>query len=63
MTHWRSLGEDEAWALDAVREGGNFGVICEGLCRWHGADEVAMQAASFLKRWVTDGLISAVDSE
>lgn len=60
MTHWRSLGEDEAWALDAVRADGNFGEICEGLCRWHGAEEVAMQAASFLKRWVGDGLISAV---
>jgi len=63
MTHWRSLAEDEDWALSAVQEGKNFGEVCEGLCRWHGADEVAMQAASFLKRWVTDGLISAVQTE
>ncbi|HEV2322083.1 MAG TPA: DNA-binding domain-containing protein, partial [Gammaproteobacteria bacterium] len=60
MSHWRSLGEDEAWALDALREGRNFGELCEGLCRWHAPEAVALQAASFLKLWLTDGLISAV---
>lgn len=60
VTHWRSLDADEAWALDSVKEGKDFGGICEGLSRWHGADAVAMQAASYLKRWVTDGLISTV---
>ncbi|HEU5398217.1 MAG TPA: DNA-binding domain-containing protein [Gammaproteobacteria bacterium] len=60
MSHWRSLGEDEAWALEALREGRDFGELCEGLCRWHAPEAVALQAASFLKRWLTDGLISAV---
>ncbi|HEV2333285.1 MAG TPA: DNA-binding domain-containing protein [Gammaproteobacteria bacterium] len=60
MSHWRSLGEDEAWALEALREGRNFGELCEGLCRWHAPEAVALQAAGFLKRWLTDGLISAV---
>ena len=60
LSHWRSLNADEAWALDAVREGRNFGELCEGLCQWHEPSTVAMQAASFLKRWLTDGLITAV---
>ena len=60
LTHWRSLNEDEAWALDAVKDGRNFSELCEGLCRWHDASAVAMQAASFLKRWLTDGLISSI---
>ena len=59
-THWRSLGEDEAWALDAVREGNSFAVLCEGLCRWHAESAVALQAASLLKRWLADGLVAAV---
>ena len=60
MSHWRSLGENEAWALEALREGRSFGELCEGLCRWHAPEAVALQAASFLKRWLTDGLISTV---
>lgn len=60
LTHWRSLNEDEAWALDAVKDGKNFSELCEGLCQWHDASTVAMQAASFLKRWLTDGLITAI---
>jgi len=63
LTHWRSLGADEAWALDAVREGKNFGELCEGLCQWHDPSAVAMQAAGFLKRWLTDDLLTAVRTE
>ena len=62
LTHWRSLDEDEAWALDAVQKGKNFGELCEDLCRWHESSAVAMQAASFLKRWLTDGCIAHIDT-
>lgn len=62
QTHWRSLDEGEIWALHAAREGKGFGEICEGLCRWHESSEVAMQAASYLKRWLTDGLITRIDA-
>lgn len=57
-THWRSLGSDEAWAFAAARDGKNFAELCEGLCRWHEGSAVAMQAASLLKRWLTDGLLT-----
>lgn len=61
-TRWRSLPEDEAWALDAAREGKAFGALCEGLCRWHAPESVALQAASHLKLWLNDGLISGLDA-
>jgi hypothetical protein len=59
-TRWRSLGADEAWMLDATSKGASFGELCEGLCRWHAPDAVAMQAASYLKLWLTDGLITSI---
>ncbi len=55
--YFRSLKEDEAWALDSAQGGESFGVICEGLCRWHKEHEVALRAATLLQRWVTDGLL------
>ena len=58
--HYRSLQADEAWALDAARGGGRFEDLCEGLCGWLDADQVALRAAGLLKSWVTDGLISRV---
>lgn len=61
-TRWRSLGEDEAWALDEAREGRDFAELCEGLCRWHEASSVALKAAGFLKLWFSDGLISRIDT-
>ena len=63
LTHWRSLDEDETWALEAVVDGKNFGELCEGLCHWHDPSAVAMQAAGFLKRWLADGLLTAVCTE
>jgi hypothetical protein len=61
-THWRSLTEDEAWALDAAKDGKDFAGLCEGLCRWHAPEAVAMQAASYLKLWLNDGLIAGIET-
>jgi hypothetical protein len=54
---WRSLGADEAAALDAAADGGSFGAICERLCDWVEAEQAALHAAGLLKRWVADGLV------
>lgn len=59
-TRWRSLSADEAGMLDAARQGTRFGELCEGLCRWHAPDAVAMQAASYLKLWLSDGLVTSI---
>jgi hypothetical protein len=60
---WRSLGADEAAALDAVREERSFGEICELLCRWVAPEEAAMHAAGLLKRWAVDGVLCGVETE
>jgi len=60
-TRWRSLGVDEAWMLEAASQEASFGELCEGLCRWHAPETVAMQAASYLKLWLTDGLITSIE--
>lgn len=59
-THWRSLAEDEAVMLDAAQLGASFAELCEGLCQWHAPESVAMQAASYLKLWLADGLVTGI---
>jgi hypothetical protein len=56
--YFRSLSESESWGLKAVREGANFTALCEGLCRWFSPDDAALQAATLLRQWVDDELIS-----
>ncbi|HWY24313.1 MAG TPA: DNA-binding domain-containing protein [Nevskia sp.] len=58
---WRSLGEDEAAALDAALGGASFGAICELLCQWVEAGDAAMHAAGLLKRWIFDGLVTELE--
>lgn len=57
-TYFRSLSVDEAWAVDTAAGGSSFADICEGLCEWIDAQNVAAHAAGLLKRWVADGLVS-----
>lgn len=59
--HWRPLEVDEAVALDAASNDTSFGDICERLCEWTDPDRVALHAAGLLKRWISDGLISAIE--
>ena len=59
-TCFRSLDVDEAWALDAMLRDENFATICEGLCEWVDAQNVATHAAGLLKQWLTDGLIREI---
>ena len=60
LTYFRSLSVDEAWALDALQRGENFASLCEGLSEWMDVQNVAPYAASLLKQWLTDGLISEI---
>ena len=61
-TQYRSLGADEAAALEAIRHGGTFETLCDTLCNWHDAESVPLQAAGMLKRWVVELMITAVRS-
>ncbi|MBI2785701.1 MAG: putative DNA-binding domain-containing protein [Legionella longbeachae] len=53
-----SLSQEEAWALDSLGQGLTFGAICEGLCQWIKSEEVGMCAASYLKGWIQNGMLS-----
>ncbi len=54
---FRALADAEAVALDQFRAGANFTAICEELCAWLPTEEVPVQAAAQLRRWVEDGLV------
>ncbi len=57
---WRSLGDDEVWALESVADGARFSALCEGLCRWHPPEQAPAAAVGFLKRWLEDGLVQEI---
>lgn len=60
QNYYRSLTVDEAVALDSLLRGENFGAICEGLCEWVDAGNVATHAAMLLKGWLNDSLIREI---
>ena len=62
MNQFSSLSADELWAIDAMINGLTFGEICEGLCQWIDESDAGMRAASLLKGWITEGLITNVIS-
>ena len=55
-----SLQPDEIYMINAMAAGENFGQICEGLCEWIDEQQVAIQAAILLKRFVLDDLIQEI---
>ena len=62
IVHWRSQAADEAWALSSALAGQTFGDLCAGLCGWHAPDAVPLRAATLLRTWLEDGLLSGVDA-
>jgi hypothetical protein len=55
---FRSLPNDEAWALNAMLSQASFGEICAGLCEWVAQEKAAARAASLLRGWVEEGWIA-----
>ena len=55
-TQFRSCEADEAAAFDTLVGGASFGELCGRLFESHG-DHAALQAASWLKGWLTEGLL------
>ncbi len=58
--HFCSLTEDEAWAINIIINGATFSELCEGLCQWVDEEEAGLRAASLLKGWISEGLITKV---
>lgn len=59
-THFRSMEADEKVAFDTLAQDGNFTEICGSLASTIDEDEVPMHAASLLKGWISQSLISGV---
>lgn len=55
-----SMQSDEIYMLNAMQSGASFAEICEGLCEWIGEQQVTIQAAILLKRYILDELISEI---
>ena len=55
---FRSLDDDEAWALANMVAGSSFGELCAGLCEWIPEDQAAPRAAGLLRGWVEEGWIA-----
>ena len=55
---FRSLQDDEAWALNALLSRASFGEICAGLCEWVAEREAPARAAGLLRGWVEEGWIA-----
>ncbi|MGE3600630.1 MAG: putative DNA-binding domain-containing protein [Dehalococcoidia bacterium] len=60
-TYFRSLPNDEAWALKAVAGGQPFASMCEGLVQFAGAVDAPTRAATLLQRWVRDEWIVGIE--
>ena len=60
--YFRSVAADEAWAIEAVREGKSFTEICSGLCEWIAEDAAPPRVAGYLREWVDEGWIRTVIS-
>ena len=60
ITRFRSLAADEQQALACLREGGSFDDICELLTAFHASDEVPLYAATYLKTWLSQGLLTQI---
>lgn len=58
--HFRSLGPLEAAALDALLTGTSFAETCDKLGERFADVDVAQQSGALLRRWIDDGLLSAV---
>lgn len=57
---YRPIDEPEAWALDNFLQHKNFTDVCGGLCEWFAEEQVPMQAAQYLQKWMLSGLITQI---
>lgn len=60
ITRFRSMEMGEHLSLDRILQGGSFNDLCETLSAIIEEDEVPMHAATYLKGWITQGLISEI---
>lgn len=63
-TQYRTMATDESTMMDICRRGGTFAEICETLAEtMEDEQEVPMKAASYIKTWLSQGIISDFKTE
>ncbi len=55
---YRRLGDEEAMMLDEMIKGTTFAGLCEMVGTYGGEDGAALRAASHLKLWIEEGMLS-----
>jgi Putative DNA-binding domain len=59
QSRFRILGDEEAMALANARDGVPFGALCEMMAFSHGADDVALRAATYLRGWLEAEILTS----
>jgi hypothetical protein len=59
-THYRSLADIEARALDALRGGASFADLCTLIAETETDEVAALRSAQLLRGWIESGLIAAM---
>lgn len=57
-TFFRSMSEEEAAGFNLIKKGKTFGELCGLMASFVGPEEAAQQAATFLARWIEEGVFS-----
>lgn len=60
---FRTLENTEAHALEALREGHDFGSLCATLVACHGEVAGPQIAGSFLAQWLCDGIVTQISDQ
>lgn len=64
-SHFRPFDAEEAMMWIEASKGVRFGVLCEMVATFAGADDAEVRAATYLKNWIDTGMLACVslDSE
>jgi hypothetical protein len=60
---YRRLGYEEAMMLDEMIKGTTFAGLCEMVGTYGGEDGAALRAASHLKLWIVEGMLSGPETD
>ncbi len=60
QSRFRILGAEEHMVLAQAREGVPFGALCEMMAFSHGADDVPLRAATYLRGWLEAEIITSL---
>ena len=57
ISRYRAVSDAEAYALDRVLKGDNFGALCEGLLDYFDEEQTPIEAVTFFQNWINDLMV------